>query len=218
MPNWITNKIAAHADVIAGMLNSEGRIDFNVMAPFPGPTPIGDVWGDAESAAGGVLQIPLSDHPLIASLEAENRRTIDVKKMNDASFECFVGMLRNYRACGFLHEMDFARKVWGTKWNACKPEHDVSAGTASFDTAWSCPEGVLLKLSERFPSHEIRVEYADEDVGSNAGEMVLKAGKVVTSNIAPPWRDQTDEQKAFWKAFAYRVKGWDPRDYEDDAE
>lgn len=217
MPNWITNKITAPKHVIAAMVNAEGRIDFRLMAPFPGPR--GEDWdgiyGDAETAAEMVCGIGLNPHPLIAALESANRSDIDIKKMSEASFQQFIGMLENYRACGYLHDMDFARKVWGTKWNACEPAHDAEAGTAQFDTAWSCPEGVLVELSKRFPEDEIRVVYADEDIGSNCGTFTLKGGEAIASDIAPSWSRMTDEEKTKWKAFAYEVKGWDPEEYEE---
>lgn len=209
MPNWVTNKIAAPKHVIEAMLNTEGRIDFSMMAPFPGPN---DAWDgirlDAEEAAGIICGIPLSDHPLIASLEAGNRARFDIKKLDDEGFKQFVGMVENYRACGYLHSMDFSRKVWGTKWNACEPEADPAAGTASFETAWSCPEGVLVELSKRFPTDEITITFADEDIGSNCGTFTLRGGETVAADIAPRWRDMTEEQRDKWRLFAYRVKGY----------
>lgn len=216
MPNWITNKIKAPSHVIAAMINDEGQIDFNKMAPFPGVVSFDLIHGDAETAAEAVLGVPLSDHPLIAALEDRNRRDVDLKKMTDESFEQFIGMLRNHRACGFLHDMDFARKSWGTKWNACDQEHDIEAGTAEFETAWSCPEPVLKALAKRFPDDEIAVQYADEDIGSNAGEFVLKGEQVLSQNHAPRWRDMSEEQRAYWRKFACDVKGRDLADYEDD--
>jgi len=209
MPNWVTNKIEAPKHVIEAMLNAEGRIDFSMMAPFPGPN---DGWAginlDAEEAAQIICGIALDEHPLIASLQAGNRARFDIKKLSVESFKQFVGMVENYRACGYLHSMDFNRKVWGTKWNACEPTADPDGGTASFETAWSCPEGVLIELSKRFPTDGITVTYADEDIGSNCGTFSLLAGEVVASDIAPRWRDMSDDDKAKWKAFAYGVKGY----------
>lgn len=215
MPNWVTNHITAPNEVIAAMLNTDGRVDFNTMAPFPGPNDWDGISMDAEEAAKIICGIPLSSHPLIASMEASNRARFDIKKLSDESFKQFVGMVENFRACGYLHGMEFARQVWGTKWNACAPVADTQAGTASFNTAWSCPEGVLVKLSERFPEAAITVTYADEDIGSNRGRFTLKGGKAIDSDIAPSWRDMTDEQKAKWKAFAYQVKGRDPEEDEE---
>lgn len=163
MPNWVTNRISAPKHVIQAMLNQEGRIDFSTMCPFPGPR---DEWSGiscaAEEAAEIVCGIPLNQKPLVASFS-----DFDIKKLSDGEFKQFVGMLENYRACGYLHSMDFARKVWGTKWNACEPTAAPDEGRASFETAWSCPEGVLVELSKRFPEDAIEVVFADEDIGSN---------------------------------------------------
>ena len=211
MPNWVTNRISAPKHVIQAMLNKEGRIDFSTMCPFPGPR---DEWDGiscaAEEAAEIVCGIPLSPHPLVAYLQAANRSDFDIKKLSDGDFAQFIGMLENYRSCGYLHSMDFARKVWGTKWSACEPSATPDEGKASFETAWSCPEGVFVELSKRFPEDTIEVVFADEDIGSNCGRFTLKAGAVVDHDIAPAWRDMTDEQKEKWKAFAYEVKGWAP--------
>ena len=163
-----------------------------------------------------MLNRPLNSNALIASLEGANRKNVDISKLNDESFEQFIGMLRNYRKCGYLHAMEFAREVWGTKWNACEPHHDIELGTAEFDTAWSCPQPIFKTLSKRFPSEEIHVTFADEDIGSNCGTFVLKDGIVIQSDIAPSWRDMTKEMKDKWRAFACEVKGRNPLDYQDE--
>lgn len=218
MPNWVTNKIKAPSRVIAAMLNAEGRIDFNAIAPFPGPR---DEWDSicyaAQEAAEIVCRIPLNEHPLISALEASNRARFDIRKLSESSFSQFVGMLENFRACGYLHSMDFARKAWGTKWNACEPQSDVEAGVAEFQTAWACPDKVLIELSKRFPDDEISVTFADEDIGSNCGTFTLKAGHMTDRDLAPAWRDMTDEQKAKWKAFACEVTGYTPEDEGEEA-
>ena len=208
MPNWVTNKIEAPEHVIRAMLNGEGRVDFNVAAPFPGPHGDWDgIYGDAETAAESVLGVALSNNPLLAMMERSSRECIDIAGMREESFRQFVGMLENYRACGYLHSMDFARKVWGTKWNACEPIAEPGEGRSKFYTAWSCPTGALMKVSERFPDDAITVTYADEDLGSNCGTFTLKAGQIVKQDIAPKWRDMTDAEKAGWMAFAREVTG-----------
>lgn len=219
MPNWVTNKVQAPSHVILAMLNAAGEVDFNNAVPFPGPC--GADWNgiylDAEMAAEVVCQIPVSEHPMLASLQAQNRASIDIKKMAEESFEQFVGMVRNYRACGHLHPMDFARKVCGTKWNACRPTAEPDEGRCQFETAWSCPTGVLEKMSERFPNDLITVTYADEDIGSNCGTFTLKAGKVIEQDIAPNWGDLDDAGKAKWKTFAYQVLGREPATEDEEA-
>lgn len=215
MPNWITNKVQAPPRVIRAMMNADGRIDFTTIAPFPGPNKFDSICCAAEEAAEIVCGIPMSDHPLVAAMQSSNRANFDIKKLRDDSFKMFVGMLENFRACGYLHSMEFARKVWGTKWNACEPKAEPDEGRCSFDTAWSCPEPVLVELSKRFPDDSITVTYADEDIGSNCGTFALKAGQVVEQDIAPDWRAMTDDQKGKWRLFAYQVKGYSAEEIAD---
>jgi hypothetical protein len=211
MPNWVTNKVQAPKHVILAMLNDKGRVDFNTAAPFPGPHNDWDgIFLEAETAAEAVLGIALNSHPLISALEQSNRERVNINSMSEESFRQFVGMLENYRACGYLHSMDFARKVWGTKWNACEATANPDEGRCQFDTAWSCPMGVLVKVSERFPDEAITVTYADEDIGSNCGTFTLKAGEVVEQDIAPRWSDLDEDGKARWREFAFKVKGLEP--------
>lgn len=210
MPNWVTNKVSAPKHVIQSVVNDKGRIDFNLMAPFPGPR--GDDWdgiyGDAETAAEFVLGIGLNENALIAHFEITNRRNVDIKKLSAVSFQQFVGMLENYRACGYLHNMAWARDKWGTKWNACEPQHDFEAGTMQFDTAWSCPEPIFRELSRRFPDDEIAITFADEDIGSNCGTFTLKGGLEIAGDVAPIWSSMSTEEKTKWRMFADQVKGY----------
>ena len=132
MPNWVTNEITASPSVIAGML-VDGRIDFEVL--LPSPCQHGKDWngyyGDAETAAELVCNIPTSGHELIQRLELYNRASVDVKNMSDTAFEQFVGMMRNFRECGYFHDMQFRRAAWGTKWNACESSYSVEEGWAT---------------------------------------------------------------------------------------
>ncbi|MFL9904587.1 hypothetical protein PQR71_41750 [Paraburkholderia fungorum] len=214
MPNWVTNKIKAPSHVIAAIIDDKGNVDFNRVITFDGDWPFDGVYLDAENLAEHVCGV-VEDNPLIAGLREINRSRISIKKMTDTSFEQFVQMLRNHRKCDTLHGMDFARKHWGTKWNACESVANADAGTASFDTAWGCPTPVLEALSKRFPDDSIEVIFADEDIGSNCGSFTLKGSEVVSSDIADSYSKQSDEDKAKWRAFAYAVKGWNPEEIED---
>lgn len=99
------------------------------------------------------------------------------------------------------------RAVWGTKWNACRPTAEPNAGRCQFETAWSCPMGVFVTLSERFPDDAITVSYADEDIGSNCGTFTVLGGKIVEQDIAPSWRDMDEATRAKWSAFARELTG-----------
>ena len=210
MPNHVTTEIKAAPEVIAWMLNEEGRVDFRKIIPFAGEFPWNGIACDAETLADVVRRKPLDGNPLIASLEAGNRNRTSLDQLSDESFEQFVQMLRNHRATGYLHDMEFARAKWGTKWNAYDQAVDQEAGIARFDTAWSFPEPVLLAVSEQFPDAAIEVRYADEDIGSNCGSATLLGGKAIVRDEAPRWVDMTEAEQKKWTTFAYEVKGWTP--------
>lgn len=212
MPNWVTNKVQASQAVIEAATNQQGRFDFS--KAMPSPCIAGTDWNSislsAETMAEAVVGRALSVSPLLRALEAQSRQDADIKKLDDESFEQFIGMLRNHRACGYLHDMDFARKEWGTKWNACESVVDAQSGTAQFDTAWACPKPIFVALSKQFPEEVITITYADEDIGSNCGVFKLKNGEVIEADEAQSWCDMSEEQKAKWTAFAYEAKGWKP--------
>lgn len=216
MPNWVTNKVKAPSHVIGALLNARGVVDFNCIVAFTGDFPWNGVSLDAEQMAEIVTGKGVDDHPLIGMLQSENRKRASIKALTDESFEQFVQMLRNYRKCDVFHNMDFARNAWGTKWNACDPSADVEAGTAHFDTAWSCPVPVFEALSKKFPDDSIEITFADEDIGSNCGTFTLKGGVEVAADIAPSYETQSEAEKARWRAFAYEVKGWSPAEFEDE--
>ncbi|MBN6210635.1 hypothetical protein JYK21_29590 [Ralstonia pickettii] len=215
MPNHVTNKITASPEVIKSMINEAGYIDFALVIPFAGTFDWDFVDCTAETFAEAVVGQPVDDHPLIGRLQAVNRdrATFDsVAKGSDERFEQFIQMLRNYRACGFLHNMDFARQAWGTKWNAYDQTIAEDRSSAQFDTAWSAPMPVYVALSKKFPSERIAVTFADEDIGSNCGTFTLLNGEMVEQDIAPCWSLQSEEEQKKWTAFAYQVKGWEPEE------
>lgn len=214
MPNWVTNKVKAPQEVIHAMLNEEGRIDFGKIIKFEGEFPWNGVACDAETAAERTLSLPLDSHPMIGILQQSNRDRTDVRKLSDESFEQFVQMLRNHRKTGFLHRMDFARSAWGTKWNACEPNVD-GPESASFETAWSFPEPIFVKLSSMFPEATIELTYADEDIGSNCGTVTFKGGEAISRDESAGWDQMSEADQKKWQAFACEVKGWEPEPDED---
>ena len=214
MPNWVTNKVKAPQQVIQAMLNEEGRIDFGKIIKFEGEFPWNGIACDAETAAERTLGLPLDSHPLIGSLQQSNRDRTDVRNLSDESFEQFVQMLRNHRKTGFLHCVDFARAAWGTKWNACEPTVD-SPESASFETAWSFPEPIFLKLSSMFPEATIELTYADEDIGSNCGTVLFKGGEAISRDESAGWNEMTEADQKKWQAFACEVTGRESEPDED---
>lgn len=65
---------------------------------------------------------------------------------------------------------------WGTKWSAYDQEKR-SLTSIYFETAWSPPVPVMDALAARFPDLRFMLEYADEDIGSNAGVIRYAKGR-----------------------------------------
>lgn len=221
MPNYVTNQLKAAPAVIQHLLNADGDIDFNTVMTFPGHYPWNYVSSSAETLAEKVVGTPLSDHPQLRAMEQMSREQACLAELDDRSFEQFVQMLRNYRQHQVLHPNDFARQYWGTKWNANTRRVNLAEGEAEgeaeFDTAWNCPEGLLVALSKLFPSEPLDVVFADEDIGSNCGRFRLLNGEFVEADLAPAYRDQSEAERAKWRAFALAVKGRSEEDEDADA-
>ena len=81
---------------------------------------------------------------------------------------------------------DWTTTNWGTKWNAYHIE-DEGSNSMSFDTAWSHPLPIIEKISEMFPEITIKVLYADEDLGRNAGKYEILDGSIYWAS------DETEE-------------------------
>lgn len=87
----------------------------------------------------------------------------------------YVSNIENY---GYTTWYDWSIDNWGTKWNAYSNEQE-DEDTISFETAWSNPEPIMLKLSEMYPEATIEHWWADEDMGNNDGYRVYRGGKIV---------------------------------------
>jgi len=70
---------------------------------------------------------------------------------------------QNLKKHGFASWYEFHIAEWGTKWNACDPSLDDNGDRLiyTFDTAWSPPGPIVLKLSELFPNAEFELKYIE---------------------------------------------------------
>jgi hypothetical protein len=98
------------------------------------------------------------------------------KDLSNEDFDLFVKYMRAYRQTKTFSWYDWAIENWGTKWNAYSSERK-SAIEVWFQTAWSMPLPVVNKLSLMFPENTFRLSWADEDTGSNAGDIIIQNGK-----------------------------------------
>lgn len=79
----------------------------------------------------------------------------------------------------------------------------------SFDTAWCIPEQIYHAMATRFPHLDIEIKYADEDWGSNCGHLQAKDGVLLEVDVAPMWRDQSEEEHIKWRGFAFHLNHGD---------
>jgi len=77
---------------------------------------------------------------------------------------------------------------WGTKWSARYVDIDYAEGetvlTASFNTAWSAPHGVLAYITELFPEAKITNTWQDECC-ERVGITTYHEGTITSTSIDP---------------------------------
>lgn len=100
-----------------------------------------------------------------------------------------------YQACGITMEdeqkfgventcLGWARKNWGTKWNAYdQPDMRNTDNTVYFSTAWNGVPKLIQKIAWIFPDVEIIYEYCDEDFGNNLGRYKFKDTEILEEYI-----------------------------------
>lgn len=85
---------------------------------------------------------------------------------------------------------DWCIENWGTKWNA--GDTIVDDESIEFETAWSTPVPVFVELSKCLKDITIIVDYADEDIGSNCGTLIIVNGEVSKREPRNPRRFACD--------------------------
>jgi len=229
MPNHITNNVkilstGGHTNIIESCLDDEDIFDFDRILPMPECLktfqPHCGVLSRAKLALG-LLKKPNTGDPedindFTDQMEFSNGISEACTPLEEKDFEAVIRAMQNHMECGYMYWYDWRQDNWDTKWGAydCS-KHDVSAGTISFDTAWSTPYKVFRAWSKKFPDAVIEIIFADEDTGSNCGTYIVKGGEVISEDLAPRWDEMTEADKAKWTEFAFNVKyaDEDPRSH-----
>jgi len=148
-----------------------GQIDFSVLfTGLPASTKV-----LFESKSFGILANSLSATTAMETITG--KRKGNVKDFSDEDFNCFIQCLKNYRQFGSTSWYEWSIKNWGTKWNAYgQNDKRNNNNTIYFQIAWSSPLSLIGELSKLFPDLIIKLDYADEDSGSNTGKITFKAG------------------------------------------
>jgi hypothetical protein len=185
MPNWVTNRVSFKGSEkrINKLLEAiksdeeEEHIDFNKLIPMP--VVLHDTTSDrASEIAKNVAKI-LEKEPLNEILE-DRLEDVIINALpptwlpEKELIERIKQHIAAYKECGYTDWYQWSCDQWGTKWNAS--DSSLIGEQLSFKTAWSTPQPVMGQLSKMFPDVEIKVEYADEDVGSNCGSYAFLKG------------------------------------------
>jgi len=196
MPNWVRNKVSFEgtSDKIKSMLDSiksvnkngdVNFIDFDKIIPMPESLKIES--GTSTDTGMALVKYLNGDYSELKKMLSYQWVTNDGIKTVEELFEDFkkrenfektieqgkkaIFNLENY---GHNDWYSWSVDKWSTKWNASETSYD--GGVLEFETAWSTPESVMVKLSDTHPDITFIVEYADEDIGSNCGKYTLKGG------------------------------------------
>lgn len=131
------------------------------------------------------VQKVLEDKKLIKTIKAfkgwHTRKSKNIeypmeKKELAETLKNYIKGFFNIKRYGERDWYDWSIENWGTKWNA--GDTVVDSDVIEFQTAWSTPIPVFVELSKRLKNVEINVDYADEDIGSNCGSLLIINGNV----------------------------------------
>ena len=234
MPNHVRNVVrfaGAQPDIdklLADMKSPDQEFDFNKIIPMPAELNVED-GTQLYDAIGQYLRAvnPANVHihdpayPKLQPQHFEMERALAEQGAGLASIASrFVD--NDDPSCLLDHDqveygkerMDVIRKygvaswyswrirAWGTKWNA----YDIEFGQneVSFDTAWSPPVPVIEALAAKYPAVNIDHLWAEEFVGSFAGQADYRNGQCIA------FEEHEDDKDSFEKAF--EVYGADAKD------
>ena len=219
MPNWVQNNIKFSGDTaeIKKMLEtikndeiSFGSIDFNKIIPMPDSLNI--ECGSRTDKGIEMVKNYLESMPeelkgkegtyeeFIADLRNHSTDISDEKekKIWDIGVTA-VDNLYKYNAPTWY---EWCNDNWNTKWNACGYDENTDYSDSDFiwfQTAWSAPVPVIQKLSEMYPNIELTLEFADEDLGQNCGEMKFKDGDIFEEYIPQTGKEAIEFAAKVWE-------------------
>lgn len=218
MPNWVENRLSYNGNEteIKEMLEkirydnaTIGTIDFNKIIPMPKSLDI--ECGSRTDKGIEMVKNYLENLPAELKgkegtyeeiLEDLHNHSADIsddeeKKIWDVGVTA-VDNLYKYNAPTWY---EWCNDNWNTKWNACGYDENTDYSDSDFiwfQTAWSAPIPVIKKLSEMYPNIELTLEFADEDLGQNCGEMKFKGGDIIEEYIPHTGKETMEFAAKVW--------------------
>jgi hypothetical protein len=212
MPNHIQNRLRLEGakeqiSEVFDFLRSEkledgvhAPMDFNKITPMPEELNV--TAGSPQDCIAWML-FGVKDRNSSAEIFVEQTRR-NLRKAEPDRLRTYVEdaikYRDNYKNYGYCTWYEWAIANWGTKWNAYgQPDKRNDETAIWFETAWSNVEQLIQRASRRFPAVTFYYTYADEDTGSNTGDLVIVGGKTVQEN-----RPVNGSQAAYELAFEMR--------------
>ena len=214
MPNHVTNELTAPAFVLDALASEDSLIDFNRAIPMPGilvfePDSACVDWAQFTMGFTTVqdLQRPTPDPQAAFAHEdfgAASQRLKQLimwrflqkgpfpKDWDAPRFAAFLQCCQALKETGYPSWYEWAIEHWGTKWNAYCVKR-VAPTQIIFQTAWSPPLPVLRALAQRHPGEILRLRWADEDVGTNVGDIQVQADGTTTGGALENGKDAAYE-------------------------
>lgn len=194
MPNFVRNKIIFDADgkELEDMFNfiktDENVFDFNKLIPMPEDLNI-------ESSSVAERSMIICKY-IDTGIQSDEFISLckDLKKESETISQCLsrlqskkkINLELGLKALDNIEKYDAADwyswriKNWNTKWNSNHAK--IKDNILIFDTAWSPPLNVIKALSSKFPNISFTYKFAEEDIGSFAGEGRFEGGKALYLN------------------------------------
>lgn len=207
MPNYVTNQISfgkgknelAEFQRMAAELRMEGEnlgsIDFNKLVPMPDSLDIiaGSQTDDGlklyrqfigESAVISAQSLNLSEDERQKLAENHLKKWTEIQEKDPEVWSLGEKAYQNLQKYSCPTWYEWRIQNWGTKWNACNcVPLDEKSGVMQFDTAWGDVRRLVKKISEKYPRRKIHYRWADEDIGTNVGEIYFYDGQPTETNI-----------------------------------
>ena len=208
MPNWVFNKVYFYGEkeriekLKKFVESEEMSFDFNKIVPMPEELNL--ISGSDEDVARSCALARRRGQTTSAEYEKYGSWNLEVKKSFDEWADLGEKYLSNIEKYGASTWYDWHCTHWGTKWNASEPIW-YGDNMVTFDTAWSAPEPIFQKLAELFPDIDIDVDFADEDLGNNCGQITCREGQYEVEYV-----------NSF--EFACDVWGYDPEEMKEEYE
>lgn len=181
MPNWVRNRVTLFGDdktlteIKNKLETSESSFDFNKI--IPAPQELYEVPAGADEKYA--MKIATARKEL--GPKWKETSTLQVAWMKERTLDEWADLgdkyLYNIDHFGHSTWYDWCIENWGTKWNTSEVRWNGN-DYVEFDTAWSFPEPIFVKLAETYPEVVISVDFADEDIGNNCGHFESSRSKI----------------------------------------